>query len=166
MAQNPNLGAFIPSTEILNINSDPTSPEFRDGLVRLYQVINNIAMLLNVKDTGQYSPLEYVCGRQYLFGQNPLQVFRKVISFGSLPNTGTATVAHGIKVDTNTVFTNIYGTTTDTTAKVGLPLPYASSTAANNIELNVGATNITIITGSDRTSFTTTYIVIEYIKYS
>jgi hypothetical protein len=43
-------------------------------------------------------------------------------------------------------------------------LPYASPTDADNIELSVDVTNVSITTGSDRTGFTTTYIVLEYIK--
>ncbi len=170
-------GAFIQTTQVWDIAQllevDVTSDAFKDLLVRLYQQVNNIANILNVKDTGQYQLSEFVNGQVYF--SNPAlssatalspedrQVFRKVINFGGLPNTGTKTVAHGITCTVMTSFTRIYGCATDTAGNY-IPLPYASPTDADEIELKVDGTNVTIITGSDRTNFTITYVVLEYLQ--
>ena len=87
-----------------------------------------------------------------------------VVNFGQLPNTATTTVAHGIDFTTEYTLTRFYGAATDTTNRVYIPLPYASPTLANNIELSADATNVSITTGSDRTNFDTTYVILEYLK--
>lgn len=180
MAVDTRVGAFIPIIEVFEIENlkqiDINSPEFKDFLVRLRQIFNNHAMVINIKDTGIYDPTEFVCGQIYFpnpayTSQTPRkpierQVYRKVINFGALPNTATKTVAHGITVPASNTFsfTRIYGASTDQTAGSYLPLPYASTTLINNIELSVDNTNISITTGIDRTAWTITYIILEYIK--
>jgi hypothetical protein len=171
-------GSFIQTTQIWDIafieEVDVTSPEFKELLIRLYQQLNNIAVVLNTKDTGQYQLSEFVNSQLYFsdpalnsstaLSPQDRQVLRKVINFGTLPNAGTTAVAHGITCTVKTTFTRIYGTASDTAGKNYIPLPYASPTAANNIELKVDATNVTIITGSNRTAFTITYVILEYLQ--
>ena len=178
MAQRGDFGSFIPTTNVWDVDeihsTEVTSPAFKELLVRLYQNLNNQAFAINIKDSGYYYTSEFVNGQAF-FPDPTLtsastttptmrQVFRKVINFGALPNTGTTAVAHGITMTDAYTFTRIYGSATDTTAHEYLPLPYASSTAASNIELKVDGTNVTIITGSDRSAFNATYVVLEYLK--
>ncbi len=179
MANSTQYGAFAETNFIWDVQKlqtvDVQSPEFKELLVRLYQNVGKMATILNIKDTGQYQITELVNGQLYFSNPayssataiNPAlrQVYRKVINYTTaLPNTGTATIAHGITCTTMTTFTRIYGVANDTTNKAYLPLPYASPTLANNIELKVDGTNVTIITGSNRTAFTITYIVLEYMQ--
>lgn len=174
-----NTGSFIPTTNIWDVseiqNTDVTSPQFKELIIRMYQNINAIALAVNTKDTGYY-PLFEMVNSQLWFPDptatsastpqpNYRQVVRKVINFGTLPNTGTTSVAHGITFTTKSRMTRLYGTAIDPLNRLYLPLPYASPTAANNIELNCDATNVNVITGSNRTAYTVCYIVIEYIKY-
>jgi hypothetical protein len=92
-------------------------------------------------------------------------VYRKVLNYTTaLPNTGTATIPHKITCTTSTTFTRIYATASDQSGFNYIPIPYASATAANNIELRVDGTNVYIITDSNRTNFTQTYIVLEYLQ--
>lgn len=173
------FGAFLQTTQDWDTAQleqvDVKSPEFKELLLRLYQQINNIVNVLNIKDTGMYQLSEFVNGQ--LFFSNPAlssataqypedrQVLRKVLLWDTaLPNAGTATMAHGITCTTKTSFTRIYGCSTDPVGRNYIPLPYASPTLVNNIELKVDATNVTIITGSNRTAFTITYIILEYIQ--
>jgi len=181
MAVIERYGAFIPTTEPFEIenlerNLTINSPEFKDFLVRLRQILNDSALVTNIKDTGIYDPEEFVCGQIWFpdptlgssSARKPTerQVFRKVIDFGALPNTATKTVAHGITFPApNTYsFTRIYAAATDQTGGSYLPIPYASAVAANTIELSVDNTNVSITTGIDRTAWTITYVVLEYIK--
>ena len=178
MANPTNFGAFIPTTNIWDVSEifevDVTSPEFKELLVRMYQNLNNMALSINNRDAGYYITQEFVNGQTYF--PNPAfnsstatypalrQVFRKVINFGALPNTAAKTVAHNITVNTGTTFTRIYANASDTTGFNYIPIPYASPTLANNIELSVNATNVTITTGSNRSNFNICYVVLEYIK--
>jgi len=172
-----NPGSFVPTSYIWDVAQlgaiEVTSPEFKELLVRLYQNINNIALVLNTKDSGYYVQEEFVNGQ--IFYPNPAlssataqtatyrQVFRKVISFGGLPDTATAQVAHGITVDANTTFTRIYATATNPGTK-SIPIPFASSTAGDIISIDVDATNINITTASNKTAYTVCYVVVEFLK--
>ena len=179
MANPTQYGAFVPNTFIWDVQqlqqTNVNSPEFKELLVRLYQNLNLMCSVLNVKDTGKYPTSEFVNGQ--LFFPNPAnssatpsyaaerQVLRKVINYTTdLPNTGTATIPHGITCTTNTTFTRIYATASDTTGFNYIPIPYASPTLANNIEIKLDNTNVYIITGSNRTNFNQTYIVLEYLQ--
>lgn len=170
-------GAYTSTTNVWDVSqiyqTDVTSPEFKELLVRLYQNLNLMATLVNLKDTGYYDLQEFVCGQQYF--QNPAlssttgtmptyrPVIRKTINFGQLPN-GTKSVAHGITCTSSTTFTRVYGAASDTSGFNYISLPYASPVLANNIELKVDATFVTIITGSNRTNFNISYIVIELLQ--
>lgn len=171
------FGSFVPTTNVWDVGQlqdiDVTSPEFKELLVRLYQNLNLMAIVVNSRDAGYYVPQQFVNGQ--LWYPNPnldststtnptlRQVMRLMVPFGALPNTGTKSVAHGITVNSSYSFTRIYATATDPVAMSYIPIPYASPTLANNIELSVDATNVTITTGSNRSSYTTCYVVLEYL---
>jgi hypothetical protein len=177
MANSTQTGVFVPSTyiwDVAQVSSLKENPDLQELLVRMYQNINQITLALNVKDSGIYALSEFVNG-QLLF-PNPnnnsstavypaqRQILRKVINFGALPNAGTKSVAHGIICTSATLFTRIYGAASDTTGFNYIPLPYASPTLVNNIELKVDGTNVTVITGIDRTNFNMCLIILEYVQ--
>lgn len=172
MAIRNNIGAFVATTNVWDVTQlaqlDVNSPEFKELLVRLYQNVNNIAILLNLKDTGYYDQNEFVNSQLYF--PNPAkntqqyrQVFRTVVNFGTLPNAGTKSVAHNIAITVGVTFTRIYATASDTTSFAYIPIPFVETTG-NEIQIDVDATNVNITTTSDRTNFTICYVVLEYIK--
>lgn len=176
-------GAFIPTTDIfdtqriyqLDINSD----EFKEFLVRLRQSVNDIALLLNLKDTGYYVLEEFINSKVWFpdpaltstTPQAPVfrQEFRTCVNFGSLPNAGTKSVAHNIAnigaftPSTYTV-TRIDAGATDPTTPEWIPIPFSSPVLNENIKITVDATNVNITTAIDYTAFTRCLVVIEYIK--
>jgi hypothetical protein len=171
-------GVLIPTTNIWDTNEiydiDVNSLEFKELLVRLYQNLNNMALAVNDKDTGYYPLVPYI-NSQVFFPDPALDsttvsqpvwraVSRVVVNFGVLPNTGVKSVPHGIMdIGATFSFTRIYGAASDQIAFSYIPLPYASPTLANNIELSVDATNVTITTGSNRSNYTVCYVIVEYI---
>jgi len=173
-----NFGAFVPTTDVYDaelIYELPiNSKEFKEFLVRLRQSTNNIALVLNIKDSGYYVLEEFLNGQAFF--PNPAlnsttattpqlrQVFRITVNFGALPNAGAKVIAHGINVIAGYSFTRIYATATDPNALTFLPIPYAALVLNQNIQTDVDATNITITTGTDRTNYTICYVVLEYIK--
>lgn len=168
-----NVGLFVPTTYTMDVSqlysTNVNSPEFKELLIRLYQNINSICTALNLKDSGYYVETEFM-NSQLLF-PNPnfqpgqyRQIFRTVVNFGTLPNNTTTSVAHNIDITNTYTFTRIYGAASDTTNLTYIPLPYVSTTATNNIELSVDATNVTISTTADYSSYTTCYVVLEYVK--
>ena len=170
------VGSYVITTNVWDVqqlSDKAASPELKELLVRLYQNINNICNVINVKDTGYYDITQPILCQQRYFPNPALgtqeaypisrEVFRLVVNFGALPNTATTSVAHNISITGAYTFTRIYGASSDTTGRNYIPLPYASPVLANNIELNVDANNVNITTGSNRTNFTKTYVVLEYI---
>ena len=154
--------------------TEVTSPEFKELLVRLYQNLNSMALVVNAKETGNYPVVEVLSGQRYF--SNPIfnsttqaaptlrEVHRKVINYTTaLPNTAMATIPHFITCTAATTFTRIYGVANNRAGTTYLPLPYSSTVLANNIELSVDGTNVYITTGSNRTAYTITYIVLEWI---
>ena len=64
----------------------------------------------------------------------------------------------------NPMLTRIYGVASDLAGTTFMPLPYASPVLADNIELWVDNANVNIKVGKDRSSYTVSYIVVEYIS--
>lgn len=176
------FGYFLPTTSLWDVNplgsSAFSAQSVAELVVRLHQQMNSMALAINAKDTGFYVLEEFAPGQQWF--SNPLdqerrhksrvmrQVFRKVIDFGALPNNTTKSVAHEIDVSTGvtgTKWTRIYGTATNTANGSGIHIPHSSTTSlGDNIRINVDATNVNVQTGSDRTQFNHTVIVLEYLQ--
>jgi hypothetical protein len=174
------LGAFIPTTNIWDTselqNIDVTKPEFVELLVRLYQNLNRMSQMINIKDSGFYYPQEFVNGQRFFpnpnadpkntLSQTPRQDFRMVVYYYvALPSSASVSIPHNIPWSTTTTATRIYGASTNLTTMTSIPLPYASATG-DNIELKVTATNVIITTNSASwIGYTVTYIIIEYLKF-
>jgi hypothetical protein len=166
----PNPNFLLPENFIL-----PDDPEeFR---VKLRQHLNDIAIAVNNNVYGLFSSEETFTGKDFLptFSTDRSQnatfrdVFRVVIDTGTLPNAGTSTTPHGITTTQNFSITTIYGGATDpgvSTITRGIPLPYINTTTpGDSVEVDIDATNIRITTTTGNyTSFTRSFIVIEYIK--
>lgn len=168
-----NTGLFVPNNFIWDINLlhdiPLDSPQFKELLIRLYQNINSMCLALNLKDSAYYVEQEFLNGQ--VFFANPSdtnmqqrQAFRMTIDFGALPNTTTKSVAHGIDITDTYSFTRIYGAASDQVNLTYIPLPYASATGTDNIQVDVDATNVTITTAADYSLYTTTYVILEYLK--
>lgn len=170
-----NTGLFVVDTNVWDLDLlqdvDVNTPAFKELLVRLYQNINNISLALNLKDSAYYVQQEFLNGQAFFPNpnlpfqqQNNRQVFRTVVNFGALPNATSTSVAHGIEVSNGFSFTRIYGASSNQITMQYIPLPYASPTLANNIQLAVNATTITITTDFNWSAYTLTYVILEYIK--
>lgn len=90
-------------------------------------------------------------------------IYRKVINVGALPNTATKSTAHGLP--SGFMLTDITGVTWQGGTGLHLPLPYTDpSVVSGGIALLTDSTNVNVVTGSNRTTFVTTYVVLEYVK--
>src|ERR1700679_1134265 len=172
-------GSFVGTTNVWDVGElediDVTSPEFKELLVRLYQNLNLMSLSLNTRDAGYYDTSQFVSGQLFFpnVAANDIdsnandfrQAMRLVVDFGTLPNSGSKSVAHGITVSGSTSFTRIFATASDPIGFNYIPIPYASTTLINNVELSVDGTNVTITTGIDRTNFTTFIVVLEYLQF-
>jgi len=162
---------LLPISNVIDLSRieslDVKSKEFKTFLTSLSDNVNNLLLSVNAKDIGIYDSNETLAGQSYFDAdrQDQRPVYRKVIDFGALHNAaGTTTSPHGLDATWAYKFTRIYGATSDPAAKLYLPLPYASATAADIIEVYIDNTNVNITVGKNRSSYTTTYIVLEYLE--
>lgn len=170
-------GNFQPTTQVWDVTElkdiDVTKPAFKELLIRMYQNLNQMAITLNNKESSFYDTQETVKGQAFFSNQTSSvsntrpesrQVFNKIINFGALPNTATKTCAHGILINPKYTFTRIYGCSTQMNPFSAIPLPYSSPVLVDNIALYVDATTVGITTGADWSAYTSTYIILEYLK--
>lgn len=174
---------LVPTTQIWDAQDikamDTNKPEFKEFQVYLYQNMNQIAIGLNSREIGMYEEEEMVTGAQ--FPANPVNgisntlpaiprsVYRKLINIGTLPSVWNSpvTVAHGISFDSGSTLVRMYGGATDPVALSFLPLPYTSgSSPTQAIGIKADATNVTVTIspGTNYSSYTRCYVVIEYLK--
>lgn len=110
-----------------------------------------------ITEIGNFSTSETSTGNYWVDGK---LIYKKTVSFGTLPNATSKNVAHGISPD---YVLEIYGSAKSSTGTV-IPLPFSSTAATSNISLNSDSTNITVSSGIDRTAFTTCYVTMFYTK--
>ena len=177
-----NFGAFVPTTNIWDVSeiyqAEKLSPELKELLVRMYQNLNLMSLNLNIKDTGMYATSEFVNSQSFFpnpalqtgssvdpVSRTQRQVYRCVINFGALPNTATKSVPHNLTFNAGFTMTRLYGTASKADASQFIPVPYSAANAAvNNVELWVDGTNVNIKTTADYSLYTTTYVILEYLK--
>ena len=108
-------------------------------------------------DAQKYSLDEQVVGI-WIDGK-PL--YQKTVACGALPNNTTKTIAHGISnVD---FIANGWGYSDNGTQL--FPIPFTNNdNVGSQVMLNITRTDITLRTSVDRSSFTKTYVTIQYTK--
>lgn len=167
-----NWGAYIPTTTILDVSRlyevDIKSREFKELIVRLYQTVNNIAQVTNIKDTGYYLTTTFQTGQNFFNVNNDFNnlrpIYRSVVIFGALPNNATKSVAHGI-TNLGTTWSLVKlitcATKPNTTA---LSLPgFDPADITKPINVWFDPTNVNIQTTSNMSAYTITWVIIEYI---
>lgn len=112
----------------------------------------------NIIDPNSYSTEEKWTGGYWVDGK---KIYKKSIFFGSLPNTSSKTVAHGISNLKYCI--DLVGVATTADYSLQLKLPWVSGGATNAVSLSVYGNNIQIQTGSDRSGMTC-YVHIYYTK--
>jgi len=153
-----------------------TCPEnWEEARQFLVEQLKKISNAVNIREIGWFLDEELLSGKQFIpsvssgitQGTAPQYrtILRKVIDTGTLPNSGTSTIPHGIVFDANFTLMQLYGAATEpppgTTA---IPLPYVDANPANNIQLYIDGTNVIIVTTSNQSKYTRSFCVIEYIQ--
>lgn len=130
--------------------------------------LKRISEGVNVRDIALYIENETLTGGQFVPDSNDptdlRSVFRKTIDFGSLPNSSTKSVAHGISIDSRFTLVKLVASATDPVNFLSLSIPYASATLTDVIEINVDDTNINITTSKDYSSYTRCFVILEFLK--
>jgi len=164
-SQKLDAGLFIPTTDIYEIgileNIDPSSPQFKELIVRLSLNLNRISLALNLKESAYYVEEEFITSQLY-FNPNSTNTqdlrsgFRKIINIGALP-AGVTNTNHDLVPTADWKFTKIYGAASDTVNLLYYPLPDV------NLAVNVTATQV-VINNTTGVVFTDAYVILEYVK--
>jgi len=166
-------GAFLPTTDTFDrsiIDSLEAKEDLKEFLVKLYQTTNNIALIVNIKETGYYVEQEFVNGKLWYPNKNLSsstaqtpeyrQEFRKVIDFGALPAAGSKAVNHNITTDANTRWKRVYATATNTTTFAGITI-----TTSAALSVRATATQVIITTGGiNYSAYNACDVIVEWIR--
>jgi hypothetical protein len=118
----------------------------RDAIFMLWRKFRN-----------RFSTTEIRTGAVWTDGK---EIYRKVISMGALPNNTTKNTAHGITGMTAVI--SLTGVATNGT--IWRSLPYPDATLTDVVELDIGATNVTLRSTGDQSAFTSSFAIVEYTK--
>lgn len=149
------------------------SEEFR---TRMIQVINDMCISINSKESGWYSDESTITGEKVLptYSKNLegsqsvyyRTVRRKLIYTGALPNNGTKQIAHNIQFPKKSVGWRIWGCASiidgDENLRAFFQMPLGSPNQSSNVELYATENHVVIVTGTDRTNFNFSFVVVEY----
>ena len=106
-----------------------------------------------------YFTTEIDTGTKWIDGK---PIYRKVIDFGALPNNATKAVAHNIS-NLGWVVKLSGMSRRDISTIITLPFN-AVDNISKQIILRISNTAVICITGSDRTDFVDTFVIVEYTK--
>lgn len=161
--------------------------EFKEFYAERERITSSV---LNIREIGQYQLQELLTAQTWFPiantntpGRSNIQryVFRKVLIWAdatniiapgipspNLPNATTGNMAHGITFQPTGFFTNIYAVSKNPSAAPGqqkyINITFASPTSSECIAIYCDDTNVYIKTGNNRSAWTQTYIILEYIK--
>lgn len=139
--------------------------------LKLREYLNAISSSVNTKTYGLYDSEETVTGNRFLPTFNSetssntkyRSVFRKTIDTGALPLSSIKLIPHGIPITADYTFVKIYGCATIPGTNA-IPLPFASPSGTDQVQLFVEIGNIRIVTNSNNYSlYTRSFVIVEYI---
>lgn len=161
-----NLESYVPVYDVIPEKWE----EAREFIVEQLKKITNS---LNQKEIGFYLDQELLSGKAFIPGINITTgggssqqfrtVLRKVIDFGTLPNANIKAMPHGITVDSNFTLIHMYAAATDPTNLLSFEIDHAEP-SPGFVWMFMDATNVNIITGRDRRTYTRCFVTIEYIQ--
>lgn len=146
-----------------------------DFRLQLRKYFNDIAIAVSAKENSFYLEDETPTAGLFIPIATPNSsanvkfrpMFRVVVDFGALPNSTTKIVPHGITTTENFSIIRLNGVATEpgvSTLTEALSIPMDGIPNNQRISLTMDDTNVIIETATNRTAFTRTFIVIEYIK--
>lgn len=161
------FGSYVETTAVLDViskleESNVSSPEFREALVRLTQIVNNIALVLNNKVSGMYLLESFVNGATLYSTTNNPATLRPVqtitINTGALGAGMTTVNLPSYFVPASTWnFLRISGGATKTSTPIFYALPNG------DIEVYVTTTTLVIVNGSG-VAFDSSNVILEYTQ--
>ena len=159
------IGSFLPPNIILPDSYKEAKLTLTDYLIKSAEAINarEIAQYMDVTLDSGVNISSTVTGQTW-YTDGDANKFRygsrTVVKMGALLNNAAKSVAHGITVSANTVFTHIYGVANNP-GTLSYPLP---NSGTNAVSVEVDGTNVIVTTTTDLTAFTDAFVVLEWVE--
>ena len=154
---NQQAAVFVTSTVIAVDGRYADSSAYTDCYITI-QYTKTTDSAVSIGNDTDYSTTEKIVGT-WIDGS---PIWQKTVDFGSLPNATSKSVAHNIS--DIAFITNYYGITTNGNAFMTLPKSVPSDGNLAGIGIVCNKTQVEITAGTDRSSYTNTYITIQYVK--
>ena len=152
---------------------DVAPQTWEEAMPFIVEQLKKLANAVNVREIGFYLDQELLSGKSFIPGVNIdiggsssqqfRTILRKVIDCGALPAAGTKSVPHGIFIDANFTLIELFGAATDPIGLTSIDLGHAAAPPFQ-VEIYLDANNVNIIVGSNRSNYTRSFIIIEYIQ--
>lgn len=141
--------------QIFNRNTDYSAWTF---IVTIqYTKTTDTALDYTIGTENDYSTEERLIGT-WVDGSG---VYQKTVYLGALPNNTSKDVAHNISDSFRLI--SAFGAAYRSSDGANIPLPMVDMSLANMVRINITQSKITVVTGSDRSTWTG-YVTIQYIK--
>lgn len=167
ISDNEQFESYVPIYDVVPENWNDARPFIVEQLRRL-------ANAVNIREIGWFIDEEVLSGKAFIPGNNTAfnqttsqlfrQVLRKVIDFGALPAAGLKSVPHGISITNNFTLTFLGAYASDPVNFIYFPIPYSDGTVNGAVSVFMTATDVSIAVNSDRSSFTRSFVIIEYMQ--
>lgn len=152
-----------PTNQVPYLRTTRTFPQDPQSLsVEMSKAYLDIANVVNSRTIGIFGTVQTVTGNAWYLkgGTQRNQTLRQVYSF-----TSTGSIPHGINTLNIVGFVAIYGSFQDNATPPNFyPLPYVSTTAANQVQVVITPTNIVITAGGGAPTIVNGVIVLEWLS--
>lgn len=136
--------------------------DIADGSIGTAKLASGTVTAAKTAFGGNYSTTEVDTGFTWIDGKT---IYKKTINFGALPNASQKSVAHGISnLDT---IVDVSFVAKNPTASSWTYVPATSVNAtANQIAYVISSTNVTCVSGTNYSAFSSSYVTLWYTKTS
>lgn len=132
--------------------------------IYLTNLFKDIAVTVNLKETGIYENYEFQTGQTW-FNNNSFTskrgTFRTVILFPSLTAIGTTSVPHNLGDISAFTFTKIFGTARNAAGTLHVALPQGGP---DDVMITIDANNVNIICATATYNTFSAQVILEYLK--
>ncbi|MBR1386294.1 MAG: hypothetical protein IJ568_05650 [Bacilli bacterium] len=136
----------------------PNLRHMEAGIKDAHDSIDTINTIIENLTT--YSLDEINTGKKWIDGKT---IYIKVIDCGALPNNSIKTIAHDIS-NIGFLVEPPRGVSYSSSTGHYFPLPYPADSISSQVKLWATSTDVKLQTGADRTDYTETYVILEYVK--
>lgn len=147
------------SVGIGSVLSEPTDVAYVDTVNIVDEAVTASKIDLSTL-SGNYSTSEIDTGYTWINGSH---IYKKTIDTGTLPNSTNKTVAHNIS--NISMVLKVEGWATDGSSYIILP-HLSTTNVTYGVSITTNSTNVVIASGTNQSTFTTSYITLYYTKTS